>query len=121
MTGNPYTEFPLPSSKDTVSVRMIDVFHRGFPQELFFEPNVSVAPLVPLAGWAFMLEHARTGRRVMFDLGVRQDFENLAPAVVEQFGDLSWNVGEDVPTQLVKNSIPLHSIDAVIWRYVLHC
>jgi hypothetical protein len=117
---DPYTAFPLPPSNDTVSVRMLDSFHSNFPDELFFAPNTALptASLVPLAGWAFLLEHARTGRRVLFDLGIRHDFSNLAPAAVAQFGGFPWNIGKDVPTQLVDANVSLQSIDSVIWRFV---
>jgi hypothetical protein len=119
--GDPYTDFPLPPSKDTISVRMLDSFYSEIPSSLFFapDPTAPTPPLVQLAGWAFLLEHARTGRRVLFDLGMRHDFNNLAPAVVEQYGTLPMNISEDVPTQLVKGNISLSSIDSIIWRSVL--
>jgi hypothetical protein len=118
--GDPYTDFPLPPSKDTISVRMLDSFHGGFPNSLFFAPDAMAptTPLVEVAGWAFLLEHARTGRRVMFDLGLRQDFHNLAPAAASQVAALSLNISEDITTQLVKGNVSLSSIDSVIWRFV---
>jgi hypothetical protein len=64
---DPYTAFPLPPSNDTVSVRILDSFHGKFPDRLFFAPNTALptTSVVPLSGWAFLLEHARTGRRVV--------------------------------------------------------
>jgi hypothetical protein len=60
--------------------------------------------------------HAPAG--VLFDLGIRHDFSNLAPAAVAQYGGFLWNIGKDVPTQLVDANVSLQSIDSVIWRFV---
>ncbi|KAJ7672137.1 hypothetical protein DFH06DRAFT_1319569 [Mycena polygramma] len=51
---------------------------------------------------AFLIEHRATGARVMFDLGVRKDKENAAPAVVHAFeAGVSMPVDRDIVEQLV--------------------
>jgi hypothetical protein len=120
MGGDPYTDFPLPPSKDIVSVRMLDSFQGVFPHSLIIasNPDAPILPQLSFAGWAFLLEDARTGWRESIDLGLRQDFDNLVSAAVSAYGGFSWNISEDVPRQLTKGNISLKSIDPVIWRCV---
>jgi hypothetical protein len=61
---------------------------------------------------------------VVFDLGVRKDWKNLMPGVVqtmegwtEQFG-FTIKVDKDVSEVLGGNGVDLRDIEAVIWRFV---
>jgi hypothetical protein len=66
--------------------------------------------------FAFLVEHTTTGRRVMFDLGVRKDPENAAPRIVEMLKGGAIVVDRDITEQLADDGVDLGSISGVIWR-----
>jgi hypothetical protein len=74
--------------------------------------------------YAFIIKHgndnAKTGTdTLIFDLGVRKDFENGPTAVVEQsksFG-MSFIVEKDVATTLEENGQDLNDVDAIVWSH----
>jgi hypothetical protein len=117
-----FSDFTIPESNTTVKVHMLKSFLGALPLSKVVDPSprVSTTDLVDILGLAFMLEHS-TGRRVMFDIGLRKDTENLSPAVVKAFGNPDGTFGfmmedGDIPTQLKRAGFDLHTIDTVIWR-----
>jgi metal-dependent hydrolase (beta-lactamase superfamily II) len=84
-----------------------------------------LAPLIKgievLAGapsYATLIEHP-SGRKVLFDLGIRKDTENLAPGVLgiaKQFGWTMQN-GKNVSEVLSENGISPKEIESVIWSH----
>ena len=59
----------------------------GVPIKLFMEPEYKgfvVFPGVP--SFSFLIEHPPTGRKFLFDLGVRKDPENFPPRLVKIMG-----------------------------------
>jgi beta-lactamase superfamily II metal-dependent hydrolase len=68
---------------------------------------------------AFLVENPTKQTRVMFDIGLRKDVQNLAPSVAKLFSDgvFKFDVEDDIPTQLKKGNVSLESIDAVIWSH----
>ena len=72
-----------------------------------------------IANFAFLIEH--NGQKILFDLGVRKDWEaNSPPSLVDpmKLGGWKVEVEKSVSEILQDNGISLDSIDAVIWRYV---
>ncbi|KAJ7253335.1 beta-lactamase-like protein [Mycena haematopus] len=69
--------------------------------------------------FAFLVEHAATGRRIMFDLGPRKDQENTVPAIAEilKAGQYAMVVDRDITEQLVDYGVDLQSISAAIWSH----
>jgi hypothetical protein len=117
-------DFAIPPSNHIVNVKMISAFTTLFETSMFFgpDPDLPHASMTPLAGYAFLLEHPDSGRRVLFDLGIRKDVENLSPFIRNTFGGLNGalpgSAEKDVPDQLVEGNVTLESIDTVIWRFV---
>lgn len=121
---HPHTFLPLaalgiPLSNNTVDVKVINSFnttpgHVPLPSALLFSPAIPGHELVEGDFYSFLIENGRTGERVMFDLGLRKDTPNLAPAAARMYQGLV--VEDDVPSQLVRNGVGLESISAVIWR-----
>ena len=70
----------IPQSKSTVSVRIIDKTSlvQGIPLSIFLEPQIEGFTSLKAPAYSFLIEHA-SGRKVVFDLGVRADPLNLAP------------------------------------------
>jgi hypothetical protein len=116
--------FAIPSSNSTVNVKMISALTAFVGTSSFFAPDPELphANMTTLAGYAFLLEHPGSGRRVLFDLGVRKDFENLSPLIKKTFGgpdgQSPFVVEKDVPDQLIDGNVTLESIDTIIWRSV---
>ncbi|KEF54226.1 uncharacterized protein A1O9_09392 [Exophiala aquamarina CBS 119918] len=52
-------------------------------------------------------------------MGIRKDWQNLSPFLVRRMGEAGWtaDVKKDIPTTLEENSIPLESIDTVVWSH----
>jgi hypothetical protein len=125
----------IPASNVTVTVKVLNSFptldtslNITFPEVsgLYF-PVINPSARLMADIYAFYLEHpARAGNanstdagagseveRYMFDIGMRKDFENLAP--IWQ-GSLEGTIPTDIPTQLVQGGVELESIKSVFWR-----
>jgi hypothetical protein len=119
-------DISIPPSTQTVTVKIIEAITRiAVPSAIFYEaaPGLGTTKSTLAApGLAFLLEHPASGRRVVFDLGMRKDFENLAPAFNQALrartGEVDAVVEDDVATQLQKGGVDLDTIEAVIWRLV---
>ncbi|KAF9022144.1 hypothetical protein BDZ89DRAFT_1070883 [Hymenopellis radicata] len=117
------TEPTIPSSSVTISVRAINTgsTETALPALAFLSPiplgnEVYHAPM-----YAFLLEHP-SGQRLLFDLGMRKDESNLAPAVQgliklwHDHGLRGLVVDEDVVEQLASGGLKTSDIETVIWR-----
>ncbi|ESK90425.1 metallo-beta-lactamase superfamily protein [Moniliophthora roreri MCA 2997] len=111
-----------PQGTATVSVHAINVAADSSRSlaRLFLEPVTPGRETMANPHYAFLIEHAGTGRRIMFDLGARKDMENFAPAVKERFLSLpgfNIKVEKDVVEQLQEGNVYLDTIDTVIWSH----
>ncbi|KAJ6517365.1 beta-lactamase-like protein [Mycena vitilis] len=116
-----YLDFGIPPSAATVDVRVFNVgnvtFVNGFHQ--------IVAPVVPghesitVPMFSFLVEHKSSQKRLMFDLGMRNDTENFAPSVEPFFttGIARVEIPKGITELLQDGGIGLESIDAVIWSH----
>jgi hypothetical protein len=117
-------DFTIPSSQNTVKVHMLKALDAVLPTSLFIaaDPKVPTQPDTDLIGSAYYIEHS-SGRRVLFDVGIRNDTQNLAPAAIKAFsrpdGTFPFVAKKDVPTQLEEGGIDLKTIDTVFWRWDL--
>lgn len=110
----------IPHSDVTVKVSIIDTTSHiaGIPTEIFIQPHIKGFDHLDCPAYSFLIEHP-SGKRLLFDLGVRKDWENLAPRIVERIRDGGWKVDvkKNVADILRENGVPGESIDAIIWRY----
>lgn len=118
VTSRPLIE--LPPGKDVVSVKMIVPVNFG-PAIIkrFMEPPVpGVGIKKPGPVLTFLLEHP-SGQKLVFDLGIRKDYQNYAPIVANYIPTTNYDiqVSKNVVDILEENGIPGESINAVIWRY----
>lgn len=109
----------LPPGKEAISVKMINPVNFG-PAIIkrFMEPPVpGVEKKKPGPVLTFLLEHS-SGKKLVFDLGIRKDYENYAPTVAEYIPTTNYNiqVTKNVVDILEESEVPGASIDAVIWR-----
>ena len=109
----------IPASSSTVSVKIIDISTiANVPMHALVTPQVSgiqVAEDAP--SYSFLIEHP-SGQKVLFDLGIRKDWHNLAPAIVERFKKVGHRpmAKKNVSEILDESGIGKDSIQAVIWR-----
>ncbi|KAJ9612308.1 hypothetical protein H2200_003905 [Cladophialophora chaetospira] len=110
----------FPPSSSTVRVRMIDTTARMTVRaESFVEPVQPGHEFLNLSAVAFLIEHEPTGRKMMFDLGVRKDYWNYAAILQKRIGTVisSLRVDKNVSDILVENGVELDSISSVIWSH----
>lgn len=90
------------------------------PAEKFINPKIPGYDRLAVPSYSFLITHP-SGQRLLFDLSLREDFENLAPP----FGDIctnpesGWKVysPRSVSDLLVENGILLEEINAIIWSH----
>ena len=91
----------------------------NIPTEPFVQPSVPGFPFLNVPCFAFLIENP-TGKKVIFDLGLRKDWQHLSPTVsktIERFG-LRIEIQDEVVDALSKEGISPGEIDAVILRSV---
>lgn len=110
----------VPSGK-AVTVRVIDTTSRvgNIKSKVFLTPDLpgfEDMPTVP--AWSFLIEH-ESGRRLLFDLGLPFDWENMAPATVNGLKPLGWDIKVDKPLVeiLKEHSIDPSTIEGLVWSH----
>ncbi|KAJ6466559.1 hypothetical protein C8R47DRAFT_1234808 [Mycena vitilis] len=124
-----FRDLGIPTSEATVSLTAFDIVSSPrdvhVPASVFLKPVLAGHANLSAPAFAFLVAHAATGRRVMFDLGPRKDMENAAPGIAEavKAGVIVMPVEHDIVEQLADHGVDLESIDAVIWSHahIDHC
>lgn len=113
----------LPVSPHTVGVSIIDTTSRlTLPSTNFVAEKIAGHSMWTSPSYSFLLEHAGSGEKLLWDLGLRTDFENLAPAAINPMlklledGLIDVSVEKDVATILEDEGIDVADIDAIFWR-----
>lgn len=76
----PEPRLNIPGSRSTVSVAVIDTTSTiRAKTSLVVTPHISGHDEFNCPCYCFLITHPATGRKVLFDLGIRKDPENLAP------------------------------------------
>jgi glyoxylase-like metal-dependent hydrolase (beta-lactamase superfamily II) len=114
----PAAEFPVPSSSSVVDVRIIDTTTKILGQLNLITPVIKGNEWVEMPSYAFLVEHS-SGRKLLFDLGNRTDWEKLPPMIVGYIRDHEWkiNVEQGVADQLEEHGVSRKSIEAIIWSH----
>ncbi|KAL1965792.1 hypothetical protein VTN77DRAFT_5113 [Rasamsonia byssochlamydoides] len=109
----------IPPSPNIVQVSIIDTTASiEVPADRFLAPRVDGLERMNCNAFAFLVENPRSGRRVVFDLGARKDWENLAKPVYERISrTFKVSVEKDVAEILTENGVPLESVDSIIWSH----
>lgn len=106
---------------ETITVKLINPVTFG-PSIIkrFMEPAVpGLDTFQEVPSLCFYLEHP-SGRKLVWDLGIRKDYLNYAPKVSEYIPSTGYtfDVTKNVADILQEGGVPLDEIEAVIWRYV---
>lgn len=119
--ASPPPPLNIPNSDVTVKVSIINTTSHiaGIPTSIFVQPPIKGYDYLDCPAYSFLIEHP-SGKRILFDLGVRKDWQNLAPRIVEHIRNGGWKVDvkKNVADILHENGVPLESIDAIVWRYI---
>jgi hypothetical protein len=120
MTAKPDLTLPLGST--AVSVKLINPVNFG-PAILkrFMAPDVPGLETFPTSpSLSFLIEHP-SGRKLVWDLGIRKDYANYAPKIAEYIPTTKYdiNVTKSMIEILEENGVSGNDVEAVIWRCVL--
>ncbi|KIX98033.1 uncharacterized protein Z520_06112 [Fonsecaea multimorphosa CBS 102226] len=110
----------FPPSQTAVRVRLVDTTAvMTVRAQSFVKPVQPGHELLNLTCAAFLIDHEPSGKRVMFDLGVRKDFWNYAAVLQKRIGSIipSLRVDRDVPEILAEKGVALDSISSVVWSH----
>jgi len=82
------------------------------------QPEVGKYRTVTCPCFAFLVEHS-SGRKLVFDLGIRKDWENSSPFITNMVKKYGWGVkvDKDVATILEENGVQTNEVEAVIWSH----
>jgi hypothetical protein len=115
------TSVQIPNSSSCVSVYIINTswaYH--LPCGDLFKPPFKGLDTFDICSYAFLVIHedGKGKSHTLFDLGIRKDWENLVPEMVELLK--TWKaivkVDKDASEILVENGVDLNDIDAIVWR-----
>lgn len=110
----------IPSSDSIVRLRAIDAkTQMSVSAKGFIQPIVPGFEILNLTSITFLVEHPTLHKKVLFDCGMRKDFENLSPRIKER---LNLNVKglkieKDVHEIVQEAGIDLEELDATIWSH----
>ena len=116
----PAPSLNIPKSDHTVHVSVIDTSSRiVIPAEKFLQPQVGRFSHLDCPAYSFLIEHQAHGKRYLFDLGVRKDWQNLAPTMTQAIQDGGWGVEvHRGVSQILAGHGTDGKVDGVIWRSV---
>ena len=111
----------IPVSSDTVNVYVIDTTTRiHMPVGTMFEPVIKGHTKLASPSYAFLIEHERLEKRILFDLGTPKDWRMQAPLenMLEEYG---WDlrVEKNVAEILEEYGVLPSTVNAIVWRSVL--
>ncbi|KAJ3962610.1 hypothetical protein N0V92_000679 [Colletotrichum tropicale] len=116
----PLSNFHVPPSTSTVNVRVIDSTSQvGCSIEGMVSHTIKGHTWLQCPAYVFLVEHPSSGRKLLFDLGVRKDFKNLAPPIQQWFKEsgTTCSVDKDVREILEEGGIQAVELEGIIWSH----
>lgn len=110
--------FDIPTSSNTVTVRVIDTTAElTLDVGNILQPRVKGHNQLLCPSYSFLIEH-ESGRKILFDLGVQKNWEQLPRSTVDYIKQFGWEVKveKDVPEILEENGYRRVQIETVVWR-----
>lgn len=117
----PPPDLKIPHSTATVDVSIIHTTASitGIECWKFMEPSIPGHDYLDVPCFCFLVHNKAQNRTVVFDLGVRKDWENLSPRLVESFAKagVKLHVEKGVREILDDHGVKTSAIEAVIWSH----
>ncbi|CAI6341367.1 unnamed protein product [Periconia digitata] len=109
-----------PTEQTTVRVRIIDTtsYIDNLPAAPFLSPQFPGLETLSGPSFSFLIEHPST-RSLLFDLGIRNDWKNLAPVTTRRIEamKITPRVKKGVRQQLEEHGIDASRIEGIIWSH----
>ena len=88
------------------------------PAAQIMTPEIKGHTNLTAPSFSFLIEHP-SGRKLVFDLGLRKDYENLPPVIQRFLEEARWEieVGQNVSEILEEGGIKTSDIESVIWSH----
>ena len=106
--------------QSTVRVRIINTtsYFENFPAAPFLTPELPGLSKISGPSFSFLVEHP-SSRTLLFDLGIRRDWENLAPVTTRRIEAMKCTVKvqKGVREQLEEHGVDAKSIEGIIWSH----
>lgn len=117
----------IPHSDTIVEVSIIDTTsHLNLPSLMLIEPELPGFNTLTACCYSFLIKHRSTSPQtqnkydtLVFDLGIRKDWENSAASIIEQVTPFKSNlhIDKDVATILRENDQDLNEVGGIIWSH----
>lgn len=121
-TPKPPPDLSIPPSTSTVNIHVINTTSHisKIPTSLFVEPQYKGFEFLDCPAYSFLIEHPPTGRKFLFDLGVRKDWQNYSARIASRIKDEGWTVEVEkgVAEILQEGGVMPGDIEGIIWRSV---
>ncbi|KIW29293.1 uncharacterized protein PV07_05118 [Cladophialophora immunda] len=106
----------------SAKVSIIDTTSRiQAPVGLFMHPAIPGHEHLNAPAFSFLVEQQKSSRKVLFDLGLRKDWQSHPPAVLKLISGPGWamEIQKNVAEILQENGVDVAggSIEAVIWSH----
>ncbi|KAH8676136.1 beta-lactamase-like protein [Xylariales sp. PMI_506] len=121
MAAVPPPDLKIPPATSTVNVSIINTSGtiRGVNVWRFVEPSIRGHDWLATPTYGFYIQHPTLNRSLVFDLGIKQDWENFPPPLLERFAKSGYTL--DVPKHareiLEEGGVDTKSIEAVVWSH----
>jgi glyoxylase-like metal-dependent hydrolase (beta-lactamase superfamily II) len=110
----------IPPSGTTVSVRIINTTAHisNISYDYFVTPHIKGVDTITAPAYSFLIEHP-SSRKLLFDLGVRKDHENLPPIIANRIRDENWGceTEKDVREILEEDGVSPDDVEGIIWSH----
>ena len=118
--SKPPPSLNIPDSKSVVNVHIINSTSRMkcIPYSLFMTPSYKGLDTLDAPAFSFLIEHQSSGRKLLFDLGVRKDWQNMPSTIVKRIedGGFTVTVEKGIADILQAGGVAPKDIEAIIWR-----
>lgn len=121
----PAPKLNAPSSSSTVDVRLLNstAYGKGNPQ-IVLDPHIEGHDVFTFPCFSFLITNSK-GDKVLFDLGIRKDYENMAPVVASRCSGenplfqvkVEKNISEILDEDSAKLGFSSKDIHAVIYSH----
>ncbi|PNS15895.1 hypothetical protein CAC42_8001 [Sphaceloma murrayae] len=114
-------DLSIPYSATVVTVSCIDsTTYLKLPMSPFLQPDIKGKEFMTGPAFGFLIQHP-SGKKIMFDLGTRKDWQNLPKMIVDRVtqGGFEVTVEKNIADVLTEHGVDVAggAIDAVVWSH----